>query len=94
MAPPKIVAHAFAEVLVAEPASPRRLAARWADVIGLERVEAILYNCLRDGPAAHNRDSHEDFRAHVAGRVAWIEAVNAPRGAKLRAMLDRVDWSR
>jgi hypothetical protein len=60
----------------------------------LKRLEAILYNCLRDGPAVHNRDGHEDFRAHVAGRVAWVASVNAPRGAKLQTMLDRIDWAR
>ena len=35
----------------------------------LERLEAILYNCLRDGPVAHNRDGHEDSARTWRG--AW-----------------------
>jgi hypothetical protein len=35
----------------------------------------VLTNCERHGAGDPNRDGHRDFRAHVQGRVAWVEAV-------------------
>ncbi|KWO37449.1 reverse transcriptase [Burkholderia sp. MSMB1459WGS] len=57
-----------------------------------DRLKAILTNCIRRGPASQNRDAHTDFRAHLAGRVAHATALNAARGAKLRALFDRIAW--
>ncbi|WP_322035290.1 reverse transcriptase family protein [Burkholderia cenocepacia] len=57
-----------------------------------DRLKAILTNCIRRGPASQNRDAHPDFRAHLAGRVAHATALNAARGAKLRALFDRIVW--
>jgi hypothetical protein len=57
-----------------------------------DRLKATLHNAVRDGPAAHNRDGVEDFRAHLHGRVAWVAALNPRRGARLRALLDAIDW--
>lgn len=57
-----------------------------------DRLKAILTNCIRHGPASQNRDAHPDFRAHLAGRVAHAAALNAARGAKLRALFDRIAW--
>ncbi|KWF30812.1 reverse transcriptase family protein [Burkholderia pseudomultivorans] len=55
-------------------------------------LKAILTNCVRHGPASQNRDAHADFRAHLAGRVAHATALNAARGAKLRALFERIAW--
>ncbi|MCA7994675.1 reverse transcriptase family protein [Burkholderia cepacia] len=55
-------------------------------------LKAILTNCIRSGPASQNRDARPDFRAHLAGRVAHAAALNAARGAKLRALFDRIAW--
>ncbi|HVV88376.1 MAG TPA: reverse transcriptase family protein [Kofleriaceae bacterium] len=66
-----------------KPSPPR------ADV---ERLRAILHNCLRTGPAAQNRDGHPDFRAHLAGRISWIASLAAAKGARLRAAFDRIAW--
>ncbi|MDR8729678.1 reverse transcriptase family protein [Burkholderia pseudomultivorans] len=55
-------------------------------------LKAILTNCVRHGPASQNRDAHADFRAHLAGRVAHAAALNAARGAKLRALFERIAW--
>lgn len=60
--------------------------------IDLDRLRAILHNCARTGPAAQNRDAHPDFRAHLLGRIAWVTAVDARKGAKLRALFDRITW--
>ncbi|AIO30695.1 reverse transcriptase family protein [Burkholderia cenocepacia] len=57
-----------------------------------DRLKAILTNCVRHGPASQNRGAHADFRAHLAGRVAHAAALNAARGAKLRALFERIAW--
>ena len=58
-----------------------------------DRLKAVLTNCQRHGPGGQNRGGHSDFRAHLQGRVAWLEAVAPARGAKLRALFDSIDWS-
>ncbi len=58
-----------------------------------DRLKAVLTNCQRHGPGGQNRDGHTDFRAHLQGRVAWVEAVAPARGVKLRALFDAIDWS-
>lgn len=57
-----------------------------------DRLKAILTNCARLGPASQNRDGHADFRAHLLGRISFVAMVNPARGAKLRAIFDRIDW--
>jgi RNA-directed DNA polymerase len=57
-----------------------------------DQLKAILHNCAKHGPATQNRDGLPDLRAHLRGRVAWVEQVNPPRGAKLRALFDRISW--
>jgi RNA-directed DNA polymerase len=58
-----------------------------------DRLKAVLWNCIRYGPAGQNRDGHPDFRAHLTGRVAWACGISARRGEKLRLLLGRIDWS-
>lgn len=57
-----------------------------------DTLRAVLHNAAVHGPAGQNRAGHPDFRAHLAGRVSWVESVNPGRGARLRAVLDRIDW--
>ena len=52
-----------------------------------DRLKAILHNCRTHGLAHENRQGHPDFRAHLAGRIGWVESLNPARGRKLRAML-------
>ncbi|HEX5061003.1 MAG TPA: reverse transcriptase family protein [Kofleriaceae bacterium] len=59
----------------------------------VERLRAILHNCARTGPAAQNRDGHPDFRAHLLGRIAWVDSIDAAKGARLHAIFDRIVWS-
>jgi RNA-directed DNA polymerase len=47
----------------------------------LERLEAILTNCARLGTESQNREGQADFRAHLRGRVAFVERVNPAKGA-------------
>ncbi len=57
-----------------------------------DRLKATLTNCARSGPAGQNRDGRADFRAHLEGRVAFVESVNRGKGARLRKLLAAIDW--
>jgi len=57
-----------------------------------DRLKAILTNCVRLGPDSQNRDAHPAFRAHLEGRIAFVESVNPARGRKLRAIFERIRW--
>lgn len=58
-----------------------------------DRLKATLTNCLRHGAASQNRAGHADFRAHLLGRISFVEMVNAPRGKKLRELFERIEWN-
>lgn len=57
-----------------------------------DALKAILANCVRHGPASQNRVAHSDFRAHLNGRVGFVESINPSRGAKLRRVFERIQW--
>ena len=57
-----------------------------------DRLKATLHNCARRGPTSQNRDSHPDFRAHLDGRVTWVETVNPHKGLRLRLLFMRIAW--
>jgi hypothetical protein len=57
-----------------------------------DRLKAILTNCVRHGPAGQNRDGHADYRAHLEGRVGYMESINPEKGRKLRSILQRIEW--
>jgi len=57
-----------------------------------DSLKAVPHNCVRTGPAHQNRAEVPDFRRHLDGRVAWVEQINPSRGAKLRALFERIDW--
>ncbi len=59
-----------------------------------DRLKAILHNAAVRGPSAENRAGVSDFRAHLLGRIAWVESLNPARGAKLRARFAQIDWER
>jgi RNA-directed DNA polymerase len=58
-----------------------------------DRLRAVLNNCARFGPESQNRDARPDFRDHLEGRIAWVSQVQPTRGAKLRELARRIDWS-
>lgn len=58
----------------------------------VDRLKAVLTNCIRNGPESQNHDKHPAFRAHLEGRVGFVETVNPARGHRLRELLDRVQW--
>ena len=55
-------------------------------------LKAILHNCIKHGPARQNRNSHPSFRAHLAGRVGFVESINPAKGKRLRAIFERISW--
>lgn len=57
-----------------------------------DALRALLHNCAVHGPASQDRSGHPDFRAHLAGRVSWVEQVDPTRGARLRTTYDRIPW--
>jgi RNA-directed DNA polymerase len=58
----------------------------------LELLEAILTNCARSGPESQNRASIPNFRAHLEGRVGFVEMVDRAKGSRLRELFDAVRW--
>lgn len=59
-----------------------------------DRLKAILTNCVRHGPASQNREGIADFRAHLAGKVAYVASVHPARGEKLSAIFRQITWER
>jgi RNA-directed DNA polymerase len=57
-----------------------------------DRLKATLHNCLKNGPEAENRAGLRDFRAHLNGRIAWVEQINPARAERLRRMFDEMRW--
>jgi hypothetical protein len=57
-----------------------------------DRLKAILTNCARLGPSSQNRDGHPRFRAHLEGRIAFVEMINPVKGQRLRKILARINW--
>jgi len=57
-----------------------------------DRLKAILTNCARLGPATQNRESHPHFRAHLEGRVAFVEMINPAKAQRLWAIFEQIRW--
>lgn len=55
-------------------------------------LKAILHNCVRYGPTSQNRERRTDFRAYLAGRVAYVAMLNGPRAQRLQALLGAIAW--
>ncbi len=62
--------------------------------VEFDRLKATLTNCVRLGPSTQNREGVPDLRSHLQGRVAWVASLNPARGARLQALLERIDWTR
>jgi hypothetical protein len=57
-------------------------------------LEAILTNCARHGPASQNRAGVPDFRAHLEGRVGFMEMIDRAKAQRLRNLFDAIEWNR
>jgi hypothetical protein len=58
-----------------------------------DTLKATIHNAARHGPASQNRTGVPDFRAHLLGRIAWVEQLHPEHGAKLRRKFKHIDWS-
>jgi RNA-directed DNA polymerase len=57
-----------------------------------DRLKAALNNCARLGPDTQNHTAHPRFRAHLEGRIGWVESINPVKGQRLRAIFDQIAW--
>jgi len=57
-----------------------------------DELKAILHNTAQRGPQVENRACVPEFRAHLLGRIAWVESLHPTRGAKLRNAFERISW--
>ncbi|WIB16857.1 reverse transcriptase family protein [Curtobacterium sp. MCPF17_050] len=58
----------------------------------VDRLHAVLHNCAEHGPESQNRSGHPDFRAHLLGRIGWVEQTNPGRADRLRREFVRITW--
>lgn len=58
----------------------------------VDRLHAELHNCVVHGPTSQNRSGHPDFRAHLLGRIGWVEQVHPGRARRLREEFARISW--
>jgi hypothetical protein len=57
-----------------------------------DRLKAMLHNCVRFGPADQNREGRPNFRAHLEGRMSFVEMVNPEKARRLRALFEQIQW--
>lgn len=57
-----------------------------------DQLRAVLHDARRNGVEVANRSGHPHFRAHLDGRVGWVESVNPVRGRRLRAEFEAITW--
>ncbi len=57
-----------------------------------DRLKATLNNCARLGPESQNRFRHPSLRAHLNGRIGWVESINPAKGLRLRALFQQITW--
>jgi hypothetical protein len=57
-----------------------------------DRLKAILHNCARFGPESQNRAANPEFRSHLLGSIAHVIQINPSRGARLKAIFERIEW--
>lgn len=58
----------------------------------IERLEAILYNCARTGPATQNRSGRTDYRAHLHGKVGYVKSIDPRRARRLEELFAAIPW--
>ncbi|MDB5341179.1 MAG: reverse transcriptase family protein, partial [Planctomycetaceae bacterium] len=57
-----------------------------------DQLKALLFNCVRHGPASQNRDQRAHFAQHLQGRIAYCSMINPQRGAKLQMLFEQIQW--
>ncbi len=62
--------------------------------VEIERLEATLTNCLRQGPETQNREGRSRFREHLEGRIAFLAMIHPRKAERLKSIFERIAWSR
>jgi RNA-directed DNA polymerase len=59
-----------------------------------DRLKATLHRCRTRGPdaALAPGETRAHLRSRLLGEVSWVESVNPPRGERLRASFEAIDW--
>ena len=57
-----------------------------------DALKATLTNCVRHGPQSQNREARTDYRAYLAGKVAWVKMLNLAKGERLQKLLAAIAW--
>ncbi|MBL8889052.1 MAG: RNA-directed DNA polymerase [Planctomycetaceae bacterium] len=57
-----------------------------------DQLKAILHNCVRYGPESQNRVGHDNFAAHLLGRIQWLRSLHPQRGEKLFECFKRIHF--
>jgi len=57
-----------------------------------DRLKATLHNCVKTGPVPQNLEQHADFKAHLRGRIAFVQQLNPQKGAKLLRLFQQISW--
>lgn len=57
-----------------------------------DALKAILTNCARFGAASQNRAGVANFRAHLEGRIGFVEMIDLAKGRRLRALFEKIEW--
>jgi len=57
-----------------------------------DRLKAILTNCARHGPESQNRRAHPAWRAHLEGKIGFVEMVNPQKAVRLRRIFNAIQW--
>ncbi len=52
-------------------------------------LQAILYNCARNGMASQNRENHPAFASHLRGHVEYLCSVDPAKAERFRELLAR-----
>ncbi len=55
-----------------------------------DKLKATLFNCLRFGMDSQNREQHDNFQAHLLGRINYVSALNHRKGEKLRSIFNQI----
>ncbi len=61
--------------------------------VDFDRLKATPNNCVRHGPQSQNMAQHANFKAHLNGKIAYVQMLNAERAYKLRLLFDKISWA-
>ncbi len=60
--------------------------------VDFDRLKATLNNCVWHGPQSQNVARHPNFKAHLSGKIAYLQMLNAERTYILRLLFDQISW--